>query len=141
MAIGINEPNRKFITPEPIGKDGEKAEEKVWEAVKKAFAERECIGYWRYPIFSKTGESRKEPDILIADKELGILIIEVKSITIDQIVAVNGHQWEFKNFYTTYGNPYQQAENQLYAILGCCEAQRFAIAKRTSVVRSQDKLS
>ena len=121
MAIGINEPNRKFITAELIGKDGEKSEEKVWEAVKEVFSKRECIGYWHYPIFSKTGETRKEPDILIADKEFGIVIIEVKSITIDQIVAVNGHQWEFKNFYTNYGSPYQQAENQLYAILGYCD--------------------
>lgn len=121
MAVGINEPSRKFITTEPMGKDGEKAESKVWEAVKESFRLRECIGYWRYPIFYKTGESRKEPDILIVDKELGIIIIEVKSITIDQIVAVSGHQWEFKNFYTTHANPYKQAENQLYAILGYCD--------------------
>lgn len=121
MPVGIDEKGRKFIETEPIGKDGEHCEQKVWDACKKAFAERECIGYWRYPIFSRTGESRKEPDILIVDRELGIVVIEVKGITIDQIESVNGHLWQFQNFYQKQGSPYQQAENQLYALLGYCD--------------------
>ena len=134
MAVGITESSRKFITTEPIGKDGEKSEEKVWEAVKEIFSARDCIGYWRYPIFSKTGESRKEPDILIADQDLGIIVIEVKSLTIDQIEAVNGHQWEFKNFYSTHGSPYNQAESQLFAILGYCN--REAVIRRQVIGRA-----
>ena len=121
MAVGKEVECRKFITTEPLGKSGETAEQKVWDAVRLAFADRDCIAYWRYPIFSKVGEFRKEPDILIADLKLGLTIIEVKSIVIDQIVAINGHKWEFQNFYTTGGNPYQQAENQLFAILGYCD--------------------
>jgi len=112
---------RKFITTEPLLKSGEMAEQRVWDAVCLAFADRDCIAYWRYPIFSKVGNFRKEPDILIADRELGLTIIEVKSIVIDQIVGINGHKWEFQNFYTTGGNPYQQAENQLFAMLGYCD--------------------
>ena len=111
----------KFITTEPLGKSGERGESKVWEAVKLAFTDRNCIAYWRYPIFSRVGKTRKEPDILIADVELGLIVIEVKSIRIDQIVAINGHRWEFQNFYATYGHPYQQAENQLFALLGYCD--------------------
>ncbi|MDF0556053.1 pentapeptide repeat-containing protein [Kamptonema sp. UHCC 0994] len=121
MAVGKKVECRKFITTEPLGKSGETAEQKVWDAARLAFADRDCIAYWRYPIFSKVGEFRKEPDILIADLKLGLTIIEVKSIVIDQIVAINGHKWEFQNFYTTGGNPYQQAENQLFAILGYCD--------------------
>ncbi|MBD2016140.1 ATP-binding domain-containing protein [Microcoleus sp. FACHB-53] len=121
MPVGIYESGRKFITTEPIGKDGEQSEQKVWDKVREAFASRECIGYWRYPIFSKTGETRKEPDILIADKKLGFVVIEVKGVTIDQIVAINGHQWQFQNFYINYGNPYDQAENQLNALLKYCD--------------------
>lgn len=121
MPVGIDEPGRKFITTEPIGKDGEQSEQKVWDKVREAFASRECIGYWRYPIFSKTGEMPKEPDILIADKKWGIVVIEVKGITIDQIVAINGHQWQFQNFYKKYGNPYDQAKNQLNALLKYCD--------------------
>ena len=94
------------------------AEQRVWDSVCEAFADRDCIAYWRYPIFSSSGDFRKEPDILIVDFELGLIIIEVKAIAIDQIVAISGHRWEFQHFYTTGGNPYQQAEHQLYAMLG-----------------------
>lgn len=113
--------SRKFITTEPLGKSGYRGEGKVWEAVKRVFADRECIGYWRYPIFSKVGQTRKEPDILIADFELGLIIVEVKSVTIDQIVAIAGHWWQFQNFYTSDGHPYEQAENQLFGLLGYCD--------------------
>ena len=124
MPVGINKKERKFIETESIGKEGKNEEQKVWDACKKAFSKRECIGYWRYPIFSKTGESRKEPDVLIVDKELGLVIIEVKSITINQIESVNGHLWQFPNFYQKQGSPYQQAENQLYALLSYCDREQ-----------------
>jgi hypothetical protein len=42
-------------------------------------------------------------------------------VTIDQIVAIAGHRWEFQNYYTTSSNPYEQAENQLFALLGYCD--------------------
>jgi len=113
--------NSKFITTEPLSTSGQKGERKVWNAVKSVFAKRNCIGYWRYPIFSKVGNSRKEPDILIADFELGLIVIEVKSIMIDQVIEITGHKWQFKNFYTNQGNPYEQAENQLFALLGYCD--------------------
>ncbi|MEP0885546.1 pentapeptide repeat-containing protein [Trichocoleus sp. ST-U3] len=109
------------MTTEPLGKSGEGGEQKVWDAVREVFADRECIGYWRYPIFSKVGKSRKEPDILIVDSSLGLIVIEIKSVTIDQILAIAGHRWEFQNFYTTSSNPYEQAENQLFALLGYCD--------------------
>ncbi|HAA27070.1 MAG TPA: hypothetical protein DCE56_04540, partial [Cyanobacteria bacterium UBA8553] len=63
----------------------------MWDVVREVFADRECIGYWRYPIFSKVGKSRKEPDILIVDFSLGLIVIEIKSVTIAQILAIAGH--------------------------------------------------
>jgi hypothetical protein len=67
MAVGIEEQGSKFITTEAIkNQDGE---QKIWDAFRSTFADRNCIGYWRYPIFSKAGEIRKEPDILIVDRE------------------------------------------------------------------------
>lgn len=121
MSIDDKIPNPKFITTEPLEKSGYRGEKKVWDAIKTAFANRECLAYWRYPIFSKVGKIRKEPDILIADLELGLIVIEVKSITIDQIISIAGHRWEFRNFYISDGNPYEQAENQLFALLGYCD--------------------
>ncbi|MBW4620274.1 MAG: pentapeptide repeat-containing protein [Cyanosarcina radialis HA8281-LM2] len=117
MAIA-SKSRSKFITTEPLGKSGQKGEQQVWDAIQKAFVDRECIAYWRYPIFSQVGKSRKEPDILIADRQLGLIIIEVKSIAIEQIVSIAGHLWQLQNFYTDRIRPYEQAENQLFALLG-----------------------
>ena len=115
MAVGIEEQGSKFITTEAIkNQDGE---QKVWDAFRSTFADRNCIGYWRYPIFSKAGEIRKEPDILIVDREFGVVVIEVKSINIDQIAAINGQQWQLQNTDTTEINPYQQAEHQLRTLI------------------------
>jgi superfamily I DNA and RNA helicase len=129
MTVGNDGNGRRFIETEPIGSPGEHCEEKIWGAVKRAFSDRDCIGYWRYPIFSTTGETRKEPDILIVDRELGILVVEVKCITIDQITGVNGHLWTFQNFYRASGSPYKQAENQLYSLL--------AYSDREEIIRRQ----
>lgn len=129
MAVTKEDQGRKFITTEPIGKSGEAGEQKVWDAVRSAFAERTCIGYWRYPLFSKFGKIRKEPDILIADRELGIVVIEVKSITIDQIVDVDGHQWQLENFYTDEANPYHQAEHHLRSLLAYCDRETILLDK------------
>ncbi len=107
----------RFITTQPLEVSGEKGEQVVWETIKTAFRERKCLAYWRYPIFSTRGKFRKEPDILIADSDLGLIVIEVKAIAISNIVGINGHRWQYQNLYTNYGNPYQQAESQLFTLL------------------------
>jgi superfamily I DNA and RNA helicase len=107
----------QFITTEPLNNRGEAAERLVWDGVKTAFADRECLAYWRYPIFSPAQKFRKEPDILILDLELGIIILEVKAINIDQIVNITGHCWEYKNFYKRFNSPYKQIESQLFSLL------------------------
>lgn len=107
----------KFIATEILGDKGEAGEKLVWDSVKSAFARRRCVAYWRYPIFSGQGKFRKEPDILIADFKLGLIVIEVKAIRIEQIVSIQGHRWQYQIFYTTSGSPYQQAERQLFALL------------------------
>lgn len=115
---------RKFIATEPLFLAGEQAESQVWTGICQSFIQRDCIAYWRYPIFSKLGRFRKEPDILIVDAEWGLIIIEVKSITIEQILGIKGHLWELQEFYTTELNPYQQAEYQLYALLEYCHLEK-----------------
>ncbi len=97
MAVGNEEQSSKFITTEPLNVSGEEGEQKVWDAVRSAFSERNCIGYWRYPIFSKVGEIWKEPDILVADREFGLVVIEVMPIAIDQIVAIHDDHWQLQN--------------------------------------------
>lgn len=124
MAFGINEPGRKFIETDPGNRAGSVQERTVWEAVKNAFKDRDCLAYWTYPIFTRIGESRKAPDIFIVDKELGLIVIEVKGIVADQVTTIDGGHWQLENFYTQSCNPYQQAEEQLYAILGYCNRER-----------------
>ncbi|WP_414543510.1 DEAD/DEAH box helicase [Nostoc sp. CCY0012] len=116
MAVGNEAQGSKFITTEPL-KASDEIEQKLWDVVRSAFAERNCIGYWRYPIFSQVGETRKEPDILIVDRELGLVVIEIQTVTIDQIVAVDGGKWQLQNSETTEFNFCQQAENQLRALI------------------------
>ncbi len=110
----------QFIATEPLHQSGEQTEKIVWNAIQNSFQQRECLAYWRYPIFSQVGNFRKEPDILIFDRAWGIIIIEVKALNIDQIQQISGHIWYYQNFYTSYGNPYQQAENQLSSLLHYC---------------------
>jgi superfamily I DNA and RNA helicase len=110
-------PEDKFIATEPLDRSGEKGEYLVWERVQQVWRDRDCLAYWRYPIFSQSQQFRQEPDILICDRQLGLIIIEVKSISIRQITSIDGHLWQYQNFYTDYGNPYQQAENQLFSLL------------------------
>jgi len=113
--------NAHFIVTEPFTQAGQSAEKQVWEAIKVAFAQRHCVAYWRYPIFSTVGHFRKEPDILLLDRALGIIIIEVKALLINQIQQITGHLWHYQNFYTSSGNPYQQAETQLFSLLNYCD--------------------
>ncbi len=110
----------KFIATELFASSGQAGEKLVWDVVKRGFASRVCVAYWRYPIF-RPDRFRREPDILIADKGLGLIVMEVKAIAIEQLVGINGHRWQYQNFYTDYGNPYQQAENQLFALLEYCD--------------------
>ncbi|MEM6401619.1 MAG: DNA/RNA helicase, partial [Cyanobacteria bacterium P01_D01_bin.116] len=113
----LEETNNKFITTEPIKSGAESSEQKVWDTVKNAFADRNCIGYWRYPIFSKVGEIRKEPDILIADREFGLTVIEILPVTIDQITEVNEKNWLLQDWNRAEASPSQHAEHQLRALI------------------------
>ncbi|KAF3885873.1 MULTISPECIES: DEAD/DEAH box helicase [Nostocales] len=121
MAVANEEQISKFITTEPLKASHEAGEQKVWDSIKNAFSDRQCIAYWRYPIFSKVGKIRKEPDILIADREFGLWIVEILSVTIDQIAGINDGIWQLQNFHITEANPYQQAEHQLRTLIAYCD--------------------
>ena len=71
-----------FIQGEEPFKQGEQI---LWKVVKSAFSNREVLGYYKYPLFFYVGEKRKEPDILLIDKKLGLIEIEVSELTLDKI--------------------------------------------------------
>ena len=92
MAIASTNLTQKFITTEPIGKGGESSEQEVWDVVKDAFAHRTCLGYWRYPIFSKVGKSRKEPTLVNKGSKIFPLIVcctDIKMYPKHNIIWVN----------------------------------------------------
>jgi superfamily I DNA and RNA helicase len=120
MVTGNEDQGRKFITTEPIA-ETQANEHKVWDAVKNAFSERDCIGYWRYPIFATVGDIHKEPDILIADKSLSLIVIDIIPVTVEQIIKIQENLWQLQNFKIKEFAPYQQAEQQLKAFSATCD--------------------
>lgn len=116
-------PNSTFIVTEKLPQNGLLPEKKIWKGIVQAFANDCCIAYWRYPLFSSNGEQRKEPDILLLHQTLGVIIIEVKGLTINQIHSIDGHLWSYNHFYEDCGNPYEQAENHLFSFLSMVDRQ------------------
>ncbi|WP_233554345.1 nuclease-related domain-containing protein [Deinococcus cavernae] len=106
----------EFIVTEAFGGPGETGEARVFEAVKAAYSGDDALGFWRYPLV--TQETVREPDILIADPELGLVVIEVKSLPIGMIAGVTGYRWDLSRPY--YGkmhlNPYEQARRQAHLL-------------------------
>lgn len=92
---------------------GLKAELRVWDAVTRAFNDQSTVAIHHYPMFFSNASGRREIDILIVNEHLGVCVIEVKGVTIDQIMAIQGHQWSYTNFYEVKGNPFERAEKQL----------------------------
>ncbi len=114
----------EFISTDPSGTLGEKSELKIWNKIKKAFAGREGYAYWRYPLFSQVPHQEgkyREPDILIVDRELGLIIIEVKGCYLNQITQINGQQWSMTDFYADKIYPVFQANNQMTDLLHYCD--------------------
>ncbi|MBD2492103.1 DEAD/DEAH box helicase [Aulosira sp. FACHB-615] len=111
----------KFIETEPLGISGEAGEQFVWQKVRENFTDGEGVAFWSYRSFSHEQQIRREADILIVSKDLGLIIIEVKSFTIAKISEVEATRWKMvSGFYKDYIYPYHQAEKQLYALLNNC---------------------
>lgn len=118
----------EFIFTEPSGEPGEQSELPIWNNVKKAFANREGIAYWRYPLFTDdkkggrgTKRKYKEPDILIVDRELGLVLIEVKGCRLEQVEQINGPLWHMSaDFYERTITPVRQVNRHAQDLLRYC---------------------
>jgi len=106
-----------FIQSESLPGPGVQGEQQVWDAVKAAFRDREMLGYWHYPLVT---ERVREPDLLLLDPELGVIVIEVKSLPLRQIDRISGYRWDLTQPYFKQGltiNPFEQARMQLNLIM------------------------
>jgi len=106
----------KFIPTRGFNSDGERM---FWQALKTAFEDDavDAFCWHRYPILGFRGQSL-EPDFLILHREWGLIIVEAKGCTIDQIKAIEGYTWYMTpDFYEDDIAPYEQARSHMLSAL------------------------
>ena len=103
-----------FYPYEPLDKN--EAQHQVWKRLKEAFKTDEGVAYYRYPIFTKSGQLNREPDFVILHQEFGLWIIECKSYSINNIHGIQGHEWQMNHWYNEIETPVAQAEDQMFAL-------------------------
>jgi superfamily I DNA and RNA helicase len=96
--------------------DNNAAERLIWTSLKKALVSDEGVCYHRYPIFS-SDRSRREPDILMLHRQMGLYVIETKGCRIHNIERINGQVWVMKDWHSSQETPYAQAEDQMFSVL------------------------
>lgn len=103
----------------------EEAELSVFKAVKKLGNPEHSIAMHRYPMFPADRYYRREIDVLYVQKDLGLCVIEVKSIGIEQITRIEGATWHYKGINPSSSQPFQQAEKQIE--LMCKELEKIPV--------------
>ncbi len=111
-----------FYPNEPFDKNhGQHA---VWKKLKDALGAGEGVAYYRYPVFSGRGSQRREPDILVVHRTLGVWILECKGCRIGQIADIRGHEWVMRDWYQEAMTPVAQADDQRFAVKNLVERDR-----------------
>ncbi|EDZ94306.1 conserved hypothetical protein [Limnospira maxima CS-328] len=104
----------EFHPYEPI--DNNSAQNQLWNWLKRAFSSDPGEAYYRYPIFSRTGNLMREPDFLILHQLTGLWILECQGLSINNIESIEGYEWKMKNWHSHIETPVSQAEDQMFAI-------------------------
>lgn len=103
---------------EDISSPGAEAEQEVMDRLNRAFGPEDIgVVYYRFPVRDKAGERfDKEPDFTVLHRDLGLIVIECKGYTIDQIESIEGQQWYLQNMSQQKSSPYSQAREQAFFI-------------------------
>jgi superfamily I DNA and RNA helicase len=104
--------------------DRNSAQQKLWDYLRKAFEHDEGVAYYRYPIFTPHGRLKREPDIVILHRDLGLWVIECKGFKIDNIREVQGHNWQMAKWHREAEQPMGQAEDAMFALRSKLDAHR-----------------
>ncbi|MDR2450942.1 MAG: NERD domain-containing protein, partial [Candidatus Accumulibacter sp.] len=96
--------------------DNNKGQRHVWHALKNAFEHDEGVAYYRYPIFATYGRGRSEPDFLMVHRRYGIWVFESKGCLIGNIAAIEGHDWQMRDWYCPSMSPVSQVEAQFFEV-------------------------
>jgi superfamily I DNA and RNA helicase len=95
---------------------GGEAELTVWNRLKRCFETDEPgILYHQYPIVEKEGHRfDHKPDFVLLHKELGLVILECKAYSIENIEQIEGDTWKLENLTQRTASPLEQARKQGY---------------------------
>jgi len=98
---------------------GVDAEDEVWTALKDAFgSDVEGVAFRRYPVVDEAdGRFDREIDVCVLTREHGLVVVEVKGFTIDQIAAIEGERWRLSGTSQDAAAPYTQARDQGFRLL------------------------
>ncbi|VTT86295.1 hypothetical protein DM2_2333 [Halorubrum sp. DM2] len=93
---------------------GGEAELKVWNRLKRAFDKNERgVLYHQYPIIQKGGNRfDRKPDFVLLHEDMGLVILECKGYTIDQIDRIEGDTWILEGVTQKTASPLEQARDQ-----------------------------
>jgi superfamily I DNA and RNA helicase len=108
-----------FHPHEPF--DQNNSQHKLWDWLKEAFKDDEGVAYYRFPVFKKTGNLLREPDILLLHRQYGLWVFEVKGCQIGNIQTIQGHEWQMNDWYEETSTPVMQAEDGMFAVKGKLE--------------------
>lgn len=97
---------------------GGAAELEVWDRLKDAFnPDERGVLYHQYPIIDKTGgRFDRMPDFVIFHETLGLVILECKGYTIDQVDRIEGDTWYLNEVSQSTAAPLEQARQQGFAL-------------------------
>ena len=112
----------RFLPNQPI--DNNKAQRIFWSQVQRAFTSDEGVAYYRYPIFQGRGSKRREPDVLLVHRELGVWTFEVKGCGIANVAEINGHEWRMRDWHSEFEHPVAQVEAQHFEVKALIERER-----------------
>lgn len=95
---------------------GGEAELKFWNRLKRAFDKDENgVLYHQYPIIQKGGNRfDRKPDFVLLHENMGLVILECKGFTIDQIDRIEGDTWILDGVTQKTASPLEQARDQGY---------------------------
>lgn len=105
---------------------GGEAELKVWNRLKRCFDDNDLgVLYHQYPIISKGGDRfDRKPDFVLLHDEMGLVILECKGYTIDQIERIEGDTWILKGMTQRTASPLEQARDQGFFLRSFFERER-----------------
>jgi superfamily I DNA and RNA helicase len=117
-ASSIQSSGWKYIATESFGSAGAVGERIIWDAIQKSFTKGEGVALLNYRSHIHESKLRREVDICIISRDMGLIAIEVKGCKIDDIVAIEANRWEMSSgFYKKYIDPFSQVEKQVNDIL------------------------